>query len=292
MELRANMLMNIRRCVFVRFREAFREPEARAEKTLDLLADLDPHGSCQSSSQTEENGVCEQQRAALVRWRGAPCQARERAVVAARGREAQLCFVLQVFEARLKVAVRRDKRTHLQEILDRAAEAADNGNVDEVYRLLKPWVKPRYKAPPCVKLDNGQWARTPDEAAGQRRRQYEATFKGQVITCAELAVGREKRAEEREPCWGIVPPTVDEVLDLILSASRGKARGVDGITAEVLGAGGRPMTMLLQPLFAGVCLQRALSIMWKGGVMATIPSGKNKTRGDFGEVDQTQAVAD
>ena len=68
------------------------------------------------------------------------------------------------------------------------------------------------------------------------------------------------RAEEREPCYGIVPPTVDEVFDLILSASRGKAPGVDGITAEVLGACGRPMAMLLQPLFAGVCLQRALPI--------------------------------
>ena len=77
----------------------------------------------------------------------------------------------------------------------------------------------------------------------------------------------------------LVPPTVDEVLDLILSASRGKAPGVDGITAEVLGAGGRPMAMLLQPLFARVCLQRALPIMWKAGIMATIPSGKNKTRG-------------
>ena len=151
-----------------------------------------------------------------------------------------------------------------------AAEAADNGNVDEVYRLLKPWVKPRYKATPCVKLDKGQWARTPDEAAEQRRRQCEATFEGQVITCAELAAGREKRAEDREPCWGIVLPTVDEVLDLILSASRGKAPGVDGISAEVLEAGGRPMAMLLQPLFAGVCLQRALPIMWKGGIMATI----------------------
>ena len=102
----------------------------------------------------------EQQRAALVRWRGVPCQVRERAVVAARGREAQLGLALQVFGARVKVAVR------------------------------KPWVKPRYKAPPCVKLDNGQWARTPDEAAELRRRQNEATFKEQVITCAELAVGR------------------------------------------------------------------------------------------------------
>ena len=57
----------------------------------------------------------EQQRAALVRWRGVPCQARERAVVAARGREG---LALQVFGVR--VAVRRDKRTHLQENLDRA----------------------------------------------------------------------------------------------------------------------------------------------------------------------------
>ena len=48
----------------------------------------------------------------------------------------------------------------------------------------------------------------------------------------------------------IVPPTVDEVLGLILSAARGKAPGEDGITAEVPGAGGRPMA-LLQPLFAG-----------------------------------------
>ena len=39
------------------------------------------------------------------------------------------------------------------------------------------------------------------------------------------------------------------------------------------------MAMLLQPLFAGVCLQRVLPIMWKGCIMATIPSGKNKTRG-------------
>ena len=89
----------------------------------------------------------EQQRAALVRWRGAPCQMRDRAVAAARDREAQVGLALQVFGARVKVAVRRDKRTYLQENLDRAAEATDNGNVDEVYRLLKPWVKPRYKAP-------------------------------------------------------------------------------------------------------------------------------------------------
>ena len=66
-----------------------------------------------------------------------------------------------------------------------------------------------------------------------------------------MAAGREKRAEDREQCWGSVPPTVDEVLDLFLSASRGKAPGVDGISAEVLGAGGRPMAMLLQPFVRG-----------------------------------------
>ena len=54
------------------------------------------------------------------------------------------------------------------------------------------------------------------------------------------------------------------MLDLILSAAKGKAPGEDGITAEVLGAGGRPMAQLLQPLFAGVCLQRALPSVWKG----------------------------
>ena len=148
---------------------------------------------------------------------------------------------------------------HLQEILDRAVEAADNGNVDEVYRLLKTWVNSRYNAPPCVKLDNGQWARTPDEAAEQRRRQCEATFKGQVITCAELAAGREKRAEERGPCWGIVPPTVDEVLVLILSASRGKAPGVDGIWWI------RPKLLQIEPLL--VARSQAIGSARRGAVM-------------------------
>ena len=39
------------------------------------------------------------------------------------------------------------------------------------------------------------------------------------------------------------------------------------------------MAQLPQPLFVGICLQRALPIVWKGGLMATIPGGKNKTRG-------------
>ena len=74
----------------------------------------------------------EEQRAALVRWRGVPSQMRERPVAAARGREAQLGLAFQVFGARVKIADRREKRTYLQENLDRAAGAADNGNEDEV----------------------------------------------------------------------------------------------------------------------------------------------------------------
>ena len=69
-----------------------------------------------------------------------------------------------------------------------------------------------------------------------------------VTTCVALATDRERRAACREACWGITPPTVDEV---------GKAPGENGITAEVLGAGGRPMAQLLQPLFAGVLLAKS-----------------------------------
>ena len=69
------------------------------------------------------------------------------------------------------------------------------------------------------------------------------------------------------------------MLDLTLSEARCEAPCEDGITADLLGAGGRPVAQLLQPLFAGVCLQRALHIVWKGCIMGTVPSGKNKTRG-------------
>ena len=64
------------------------------------------------------------------------------------------------------------------------------------------------------------------------------------------------------------------MLDLILSSAKGKTPGEDGITAEVLGAGGRPVAQLLQTLFAGVGLQRALPIVWKGGIMATMEESR------------------
>ena len=77
---------------------------------------------------------------------------------AARGRKDELGLALQTFWARVKVAVRGDKRNHLQENLDRAAEAADNGNVDEVDRLLKPWVMVSGRALPSPAHQAGQWS--------------------------------------------------------------------------------------------------------------------------------------
>ena len=68
------------------------------------------------------------------------------------------------------------------------------------------------------------------------------------------------------------------MLDLVLSAAKVKAPGEDGITAEVLGAGGRPMAQLLQ-LVCRCVFPKSPAYCVEGGIMATIPSGKNKTRG-------------
>ena len=59
-----------------------------------------------------------------------------------------------------------------------------------------------------------------------------------ITTRAELAIDRETRAASRGACRGITPPTVNEVLDLILNAARSKAPGEDGITTRDGGAWG------------------------------------------------------
>ena len=166
------MLMNTMLCACERSRIWRRNTSGaknRGRENTGLLCGPGPSWSVSRSS-----AGWGQQRAVLARWRRAPCSLRERSVAGASGREAQLGLALQTFWARVKVAVRGDKRRYLQEHLDRAAEAADNGNVDEVCRLSKPWMKPHSKAPPRIRLDSGQWTRTPD----QRRLQCEATFKG------------------------------------------------------------------------------------------------------------------
>ena len=96
-------------------------------------------------------------------------------------------------------------------------------------------MKPRCNALPRIKLDSGQWGENTRRGSSAARLQYEATFKGQVTTCVELATDREKRAASREACWGITPPTVDEVLDLILSAARARHLAKTGSRRRCLG---------------------------------------------------------
>ena len=69
---------------------------------------------------------------------------RKRAVAAARGREAQLGLGLQVFGVRVKVAVRRHKKGYTcKQIWIARLKQLTVATWMKIYRLLKPWVKPK-----------------------------------------------------------------------------------------------------------------------------------------------------
>ena len=89
------------------------------------------------------------------------------------------------------------------------------------------------------------------------------------------------------------------MLDLILSAAKGKAPGEDGITAEVLAAGGRPMAQLLQPLFSGM-FAKSLAYCVEGVYHGNHSEWKEENERshverpcgeDLGTMDQTQDFA-
>ena len=67
---------------------------------------------------------------------------------------------------------------------------------------------------------------------------------------------------------------VDDVLGMLATLPNNKASGPDGITAELLKAGGEAMVSLLQPLFQCIADSRTVPRAWKGGRLAKLFKGK------------------
>ena len=74
----------------------------------------------------------------------------------------------------------------------------------------------------------------------------------------------------------LVPPTLDEVLDVLRVCSRGKALGPDAVPVELVIAGGLIAARLVHALISGCWLQREAPLSWKGGHLFHIrkPGGK------------------
>ena len=106
--------------------------------------------------------------------------------------------------------------------------------------------------------------RTPTEIAERRRQHASSELGGLPIEFAALHALSTMHQREAfvEP---LLPPTLDEVIDVIMAYKRGKALGTDAIAMELIQLGGLPAAALLHGLICACRQQCKTPLCWKGG---------------------------
>ena len=112
-------------------------------------------------------------------------------------------------------------------------------------------------------------ARTATEIADRWVEHFSTELGGAMSSfneLSELATG----APDRLLGTSLVPPSLDELLDVILDSSRGRAIGTDAIPIEVIQVGGLPAASLVHSLILACWAQTRSPLRWKGGVVFVI----------------------
>ena len=150
-------------------------------------------------------------------------------------------------------AVRADKRARIKLVDHEAAHAADIGDTKSVFSCI------RKLEPQKMRL-----VRTPTEIAERRRQHASSELGGLPIEFAALHALSTMHQWEAfvEP---LLPPTLDEVIDVIMAYKRGKALGTDAIAMELIQLGGLPAAALLHGLICACWQQCQTPLCWKGG---------------------------
>lgn len=135
--------------------------------------------------------------------------------------------------------LRRDGGVHLTDISVRAAKADlanDAASLHMCARQLAPYT---IKPAATIVLEDGTCAATPSEVAQRWMRHYSTMMKGDIIPLAELvrrSVERQVAEWPRRAALGpslVAAPTEVELAGTFGRAKRGKAPGVDCLTAEI-----------------------------------------------------------
>ena len=214
------------------------------------------------------------QRASVVsidRWR------RQRRLIALG--LARVIASLQRSARHIRLAVRRDRQTYLQGLRD-AVASGDMRDPKQLYACIRKAFpqarssrKATYQPLPQVRLEDGSLALTSAQRAARWHDHFAQQEGAETIAPAEYPL---LFAEQRfvPPCDGCfsVPalPTLRATEATLLRLQRGKACGVDGITAELLRLDVPTASRSLLPVMLKAALGAREPTAWRGGHLVVL----------------------
>ena len=168
----------------------------------------------------------------------------------------------------MKRSARSDKRSYIEELADKAEQAAARGEMTVVYKITKRICGTcnNFNQSACVKDKNGNALTTERNQAARWVQHFQEVL---------------NRPESDGPAN---PPPADDVLEIntspltevevrtaIKAMKSGKAPGIDSIHAEMLKVDIETSTKILTNLFTAIWTKDTISADWTKGLIVKLP---------------------
>ena len=192
---------------------------------------------------------------------------------------------LRAIKPLFRRALRQDKGTYLSEIATQAATSTTKDVVQRLRPLLgPPRRKQRGVAPlPVVKLEDGTFANTPEEANARWLRHFSAAEQGGPISPEVLIAkcyARQKAADlDAVDICGCDLPSQYDLETAFRFSQPGKAAGNDGMPPDILHCYPGPVAKLFYPVLLKVAFRLQEPLQFKGGSVSHI----YKCKGDIAD---------
>jgi endonuclease/exonuclease/phosphatase family metal-dependent hydrolase len=166
----------------------------------------------------------------------------------------------------VKRSAKRDKRKFLSNLADEAQQAADTGQLSELYKIVNKMSRNGGSTSKPVRDKSGKILVAVEDQLKRWKEHFEETLNHQFNSQCKLE--SKQTAEIR---INSSSPSKLEIVKALKELKNGKAAGVDGIPAEVLKADTSLTADALLPLFTNIWNSETLPADWLQGIIIKIP---------------------
>ena len=166
----------------------------------------------------------------------------------------------------MKRSIRKDKRDYIENQASQAEEAAGQGNLKDLYLVIKKLSGKFQQTDKPVKDKDGDQPTTTEEQLKRWAEQFR-----ELLNRPSPETPPDIPPAETELPISCDKPTKVEIKKAIMTLRSGKAAGPGEIPAEAIKADMETVTNMLHSLFSKIWEKEEVPAQWKGGIVIKLP---------------------
>ena len=186
--------------------------------------------------------------------------------------EASAYGAIVLLQKNISQYIREDRRLYYDHLAIQAQTAATHGDLRGTYVIVKKLTGAPVKPPKAVRLLDGTVSTSTQDRCNRWQQHFMQVAGGRLVeTLRELESSSASCVNENF----IVTPS--RILASNMRLGRNKGLGRDGISAELLCAGGSPLAVKQAEICQRIVDQESWAAQWKGGRQLDLYKGKGDT---------------